>query len=139
MPSCIRPFHEAVNLRLSTEQLITLQWKHIHSKSYGRVTTGYQTQNQIQYIFNVYQIILSLTLKKNTSLTEKKYNNLHLNKKQLFYFKARNKNKMTDDSNWYNFLDLCPENEITILTHKEHWHISTNRHIIFPSPCSLLA
>lgn len=33
LPSCIRPFHDAVNLRLSTEQLITLQGKHIYSKS----------------------------------------------------------------------------------------------------------
>lgn len=139
MPSCIRPFHEAVNLRLSTEQLITLQWKHIHSKSYGRITTGYQTQNQTQCIFNVYQNHTKSYFEEKYISNWKKYNNQHLNKKQLFYFKARNKNKMTDDSNWHNFLDLCPENEITILTHKEHWHISTNRHIIFPSPCSLLA
>lgn len=66
-------------------------------------------------------------------------NNQHLNRLQLSYFQARNKNKMTDDSNWHNFLELCPENEITILTQKEQRHIRTNRHIIFPSPCSLLA
>lgn len=35
LPSCIRPFHDAVNLRLSTEQLITLQGKHTFLETYN--------------------------------------------------------------------------------------------------------
>lgn len=64
LPSCIRPFHDAVNLRLSTEQLITLQGKHIYSKSQRHITT----ENKIQNKANVFLVctISWITLKKNT-------------------------------------------------------------------------